>query len=415
MATNQSLFREPALQHQNTRLRGELLVIQPLRYGALLSLLLGLVVCAGLYLAWGTYARKEAVRGYLTPDRGVVKVVATQPSTVVERRVHEGQLVQEGEVLFALAPARVNSQGAPVHAQVLAALQEQRRILEAGVPRARRMAELEQHRLHARQRQLFQEIAAMESLVRLRSERLQLSRESLDVTQAPLAIEQGIYSKDEIRARRALLLEQTLQAEQLQVSLLAKRAELQNVDFELAQLPLDQQAATAQLQQSISQLDVTFGAEERVAIVAPVSGTVTAVQAVVGETVAMPAPLCVIVPRDAHLQAQVFIPTRAAGWVRAGQDVSLMYDAFPYEHYGAQSATVVSVSESILNPSEVDAPVALEEPVYEARLQLTSDRLQAFGKSHALQPGMLLTAHVTLERRTLLQWLLRPLYALRQG
>ena len=89
-----------------------------------------------------------------------------------------------------------------------------------------------------------------------------------------------------------------------------------------------------------------------------------------------------------------------------------MYDAFPHEHYGVQNSTVDSIAEVVLQSREVDSPVPLQEPVYAATLELASENIEAFGERHRLRSGMTLTGQVVLEERSLLRWLLRPLYAL---
>jgi len=45
------------------------------------------------------------------------------------------------------------------------------------------------------------------------------------------------------------------------------------------------------------------------------------------------------------------------------------------------------------------------------RVSLAAEEIVAYGQHHALQPGMLLTAEVILDRQSLLRWLFDPLYA----
>ena len=45
------------------------------------------------------------------------------------------------------------------------------------------------------------------------------------------------------------------------------------------------------------------------------------------------------------------------------------------------------------------------------RVILPTAEIVAYGQSHALQPGMLLTAEVVLDRQNLIRWLFDPLYA----
>lgn len=52
-----------------------------------------------------------------------------------------------------------------------------------------------------------------------------------------------------------------------------------------------------------------------------------------------------IIPLDAHLQAELFFPTRAFGFVRPGEQVRIL---FPNQKFGAHPGSVTQVSHTIL-------------------------------------------------------------------
>lgn len=99
--------------------------------------------------------------------------------------------------------------------------------------------------------------------------------------------------------------------------------------------------------------------------------------------------------------------------MRAGQDVRILYDAFPYQHYGAYHGRIVRVSQTVLTGSDVSTPVTLREPAYRATVALDRPDIDARGQRIALQPDMLLRADVILEKRTLMDWILSPLLSAR--
>jgi membrane fusion protein len=73
---------------------------------------------------------------------------------------------------------------------------------------------------------------------------------------------------------------------------------------------------------------------------------------------------------------------------------------------------VTSVSRTVLAPSEVAIPgLEIREPVFRIRARLDRETVAAYGERLPLQPGMLVTADVVIDRRTLFEWLLDPLYA----
>ena len=79
-----------------------------------------------------------------------------------------------------------------------------------------------------------------------------------------------------------------------------------------------------------------------------------------------------ILPADSPLQAELFIPARAIGFVEVGQDVRLLFDAFPYQRFGTYHGKIVKVSQTVLLDSDVSGPVKLQEPAYAATVALVS-------------------------------------------
>ena len=122
-----------------------------------------------------------------------------------------------------------------------------------------------------------------------------------------------------------------------------------------------------------------------------------------------------IVNADARMVAELYAPSRAIGFTRVGQEVRLMYDAFPFQRFGSFAGRISTISRTVLAPNEVDAPIQgqMREPVYRIRVQIAAQSIQAFGEQIPLQPGMTLAANIVLDRRTFLEWLLDPINAVR--
>ena len=150
---------------------------------------------------------------------------------------------------------------------------------------------------------------------------------------------------------------------------------------------------------------------------APGDGTVTAIQAVVGAAAGSTLSLMSVVPSDHKLDAHLYGPSRAVGFVRPGQRVLLRYQAFPYQRFGHYLGEVGSVSRTAVNPSDLPAPLATagsataSEPLYRITVQLAQQAVNAYGESRVLQPGMSLEAEVSLERRRLYEWVIEPIQA----
>jgi hypothetical protein len=105
-----------------------------------------------------------------------------------------------------------------------------------------------------------------------------------------------------------------------------------------------------------------------------------------------------------------------AAVVKPGQKVRLLYDAFPYQRFGAAQGTVEAVSATVLMPQEVNAALRAEEvrePVYRIDVKLDQQSVNANGQEFTLRPGMLVNADLLLERRTVFEWVFEPVLELR--
>ncbi|MFZ5601103.1 MAG: biotin/lipoyl-binding protein, partial [Pseudomonadota bacterium] len=98
-----SLFRAEAIAHQRNARMGDVLSVRTAPLAWLTGLFVLLALALLLFLGFGEYTRKARVVGFLAPSQGMVKVLATQAGTVIEKRVNEGQQVKQGDVLFVLA------------------------------------------------------------------------------------------------------------------------------------------------------------------------------------------------------------------------------------------------------------------------------------------------------------------------
>ena len=154
----------------------------------------------------------------------------------------------------------------------------------------------------------------------------------------------------------------------------------------------------AELNRSISSSDQELTESElrrRLHVLAPRDGVVTAVTAEVGHAVDPSRPVLSIVPPGARLQAQLFAPSKAVGFVRGGEAVMLRFDAYPYQKFGHTAGRVTEVARVALTGQD-----------------LSAQTIMAYGEARPLQIGMQLEADIMQERRKLYEWVLEPLISI---
>ncbi|MBU2864951.1 HlyD family secretion protein [Reinekea forsetii] len=123
------LFRKQAVEKQQNRLLGDVLVIPPISYSLVTAIIVLLVIAAIVLLFNGTYARKETVQGFLVPDTGVIKVYASTNGIVKDLLVNEGDLVVKNQPLMIINGDRILESGEHLESLMLLEYQEQQNIL----------------------------------------------------------------------------------------------------------------------------------------------------------------------------------------------------------------------------------------------------------------------------------------------
>jgi membrane fusion protein len=415
MATQPALFRQEAIDFVHQRQSwGEVVSLQPLSSTILSWCLAGLVVLILCFLAIAQYARKETVTGYLTPTFGTARIFVPQQGFVKELYIKEGQEVAEGDPLLTVVTSQITANGDDVNATVLAVLTQQRDVVERQIAAEERRVASEHDRLASTIKGIEGEIAQIEDQRNIQNERLKLS-ESFVSTAATLSA-RGALPAIELKRREQAALEQQQSLAGLDQQITARRTQLTDARHALEQLPIVAAERTRVLRGDLSSIEqrvAEVNGRRAYVIKAPTSGRVSTLQATVGQ-IADPRHMQLeIIPLDSTLQAQLFFPTRAFGFVRPGQQVRILYDAFPYQKFGTYRGSVAKVSRTILTGNENTGPINLKEPAYRVTVALERPDIDAYGLKTPLQPGMLLKADVILEQRSLMHWLLDPVLSAR--
>jgi membrane fusion protein len=408
------LFRAEALEHQERDWLGSIQLIRPVSLAVLTALAVLVAVAVAAYLTLGEYTRKAKVGGYLVPDRGVIRLLAPQPATIVESHVAEGRAVRRGDVLFVLAVGQATLSG-DTQAAVQTSIASRALSLQGA---ARQRGELEQTQLAAIDRQIDEmqrELGSMKIESDLQRQRLVLAEQAQ--AQYESLRNDNFVSAAQVRTKAEEVLNVKAQLQGLErqrASRLREIAALQAQRRELPMLARSAQGAIDRDLAALAQQAAETEARRRVVVRAPQDGVVSGVLAEPGQTVTPAVALASLLPADAKLQAHLFAPSSAVGFVRANQAVQLRYQAFPYQKFGHQSGQVVQVSRSPLQSSELAGlalPASLSaggEPLYRITVTLDRQSVAAYGQPQALAPGMQLEADVLLDRRRLVEWLFEP-------
>lgn len=410
-----SLFREEAIQfQQHRRLWGDVARLQPLSTKLLAWFMAAAAACICMFLCKAQYARKEIASGYLTPITGTSKVFASLQGTIRAVYVSEGQSVEEGQPLLTIDTSQIADNGVDVNSTMLGALAVRKHLLTGQIEAQEERAALERERLTSLIQGAEIELSQLQAQIIGQRERTRLSEEA---AQAGSELRGRGYMADvEFNKRRSAALEQKQWLNSLEQQLAARDNQLTETRHALQQLPIATAEKIRSIRDDLSTVDVRIAElDGRRAYVlrAPIAGRVSTLQATVGQYAEPRRLQMEIVPAKTILEAQLFVPTRAVGFVQPGQKIRIMYDAFPYQHYGTYSGRITKVSQTMVTPADAVGPLLLKEPAYRVTATIDQPQIEARGRRIPLQPDMLLRADIILEQRPLIQWLIEPLLSVR--
>lgn len=406
-----NLYRPEAITHQRRRLQGEVTIHQPISFAVLTAFLFVISAVLGAYVTLGSVARKETVAGWITPRAGMAQVYPPKVGIASAVFVRLGQQVTAGQ---ALARLNLDLNGAEGGLAARERVQTLARLAELDVQLAQSAVTHKGEGVRIRQR-----AAALEDEANnIRGQRT-FALEQLGIAKADLArvepeVKRGFVSLgDYDRRRQAVLAQQQVVADMdrriasLEASAADARSEAMSSagggTLEASQL----RAARAALVQTLAEIDVQGSNVIR----APISGTIAYMNLRPGETVASNTPVFAVSPTADELEAELIIPTRAAGFIEPGQQVRLMIDAFPFQRYGIVHGVVDQISRAAVSPNQIAAPFEIKETSYRATARISLTGSWARAARHEIRPGMTVKADIVTDRRTFLQWVLDPLIA----
>ena len=403
------LFRTEAVTAASARLGSP---VRPVGVAGwvLTIFLVSVFVVVFSFLANAKYARKETVPGELEPTAGALRITVSKPAVISQVHVRDGQFVEAGAPIVTLGLDPVIDGGESLGRALNKASRAQEDALTAQSQAHAQSSSRQDAEIVAKLRGLAVQQERLRYDLKLQRERLSLSQASLDAV-GPLH-DRGFFSDLQLRQRQEALVEAEQGASAIEKQIEDNDALTRELTADKQRLVADAAEVQAQLvgaNAQVAEKRATYAAESQIVLTAPQAGQVVALQAKPGAAAPASTALAVVLPRGSKLEAVLWAPSRSIGFVRPGAEVRLMYDAFPYQHFGVARGRVTSIADAPTNPNEMPVPIEAKEALYRVTVALDRQSIDAYGRSWALPPGGRLSADLVLESRSFLDWLMDPL------
>jgi adhesin transport system membrane fusion protein len=400
----------------------------------------GFLAFIAAFLVWAYFAEIDEItvgEGKVIPSSQVQVIQNLEGGIVADIPVRVGDLVQKGQIIMRLDPTRFSSSLGENQAKYDALLAKVTRLAAESTGQAfqapaaliksnPQLVNEERTLMATRQQEVDTAMTVLRQQAEQRSQELsekkaryQQLQESYDLVNQELKISkplvaQGVMSEVEIlrlerelndvkgemdAARLAIpRLEQAIaEARSKMTASIAKFRSDAAADLNLARAELAGTGATG------------VAAEDRLARTAvrsPVTGLVKQLKvATVGGVIQPGMEVMEIVPLEDSLLVETKIRPADVAFVSPGQDATVKITAYDFSVYGGLDAQVENITADTIVEEKGDK----KESFYIVRVRTKSTTFSESKKKLLIMPGMVATVHIRTGKKTILNYLLKPI------
>jgi membrane fusion protein len=416
---NDSLFRhEVAKAQQINRQTGDILLTQSLPMWGITLMIVVMTLSILLFLSFGEFTRKERVFGLTVPGHGAIRMNAVQTGTISACHVQEGAQVAAGDLLFEIRQETFSDLG-ETQKLIEDNLSHQSEKLADEISNRLKQAQQQESGLKDKARILQQEVASLKTEIDLQTQHVESLADMLEKMR-PL-FEDRIIPEIQYQQQISEHIVQQARLETLnrdRLNLESRLLEIRN-EFDTVHLRAEaDQSALERTLLSTEQQSLVQRGTHLTYIRAPVAGTVSNILVDVGRQIETGSPLATLLPQGVSLDAQVFVPSSAIGFLEPGQQVKLRYDAFPYQKFGVYNGELTELTHVDVPMKELQErfPHLMDKYLgmtfFRATVHPEAQTVEAYGKPIPLRAGLTLEADIQLDRKRLIEWVFDPLLAL---
>jgi adhesin transport system membrane fusion protein len=408
------------------------------------GLLYAIIAVFVLLIVWAAYAEVETLTrtdGRVIPSARLQVVQNLEGGIVREIHVRQGEMVEKGALIISLSPTQAGGEYESRKTQAVALIARTARLraeaagadkpvfppearLEGGDYVAAESAEFA-----SRRARLDLELSVIDS------QAVQRRKEAED-TRVTLATVEGILkSAREERVIVARLVERGLEPRLELVRLEGRLGEMEGkresarlaiprLEAALEELQARRSAAqrqyrteaaaelsrvTGELRAQEKLLPMLSDRVDRTELRAPMKGIVNRLfVSTVGGVVKPGEPLAEIVPADDELVIEARIQPKDIGFVTIGQPARVKLTAYDYSIFGSMEGVVTRISPDAVQVDE-------RESFYLARIETRTTMMEVLGRKLPILPGMQAQADIITGRKTVLNYLTKPLVAMKEN
>lgn len=397
---------------------------------------ISVVIC--LFLIWAAVTTVDeiaATSGEVVPSGQVQSIQHLEGGIVKEILVKEGALVEKGQVLIRLNPEQALAELEQNRARRAGLLLQAERLRAIGLdqpsnwaaagPGFEKLAEDQKaifegqiENAKSRRETIKAQIEQRKAELALFEEQEVTFRKNVEILEQQLAVREKLYKEGlgtyivyldiqkEVNLARGNLAKVLGDRQRSTEALAEAESRLNELETTLRGTALSELgAATSELAQVHEVLAKFEDRVRRLDIKAPVRGIAKGLKVfTVGGVIPPGAVILEIVPLDKELLVETRISVRDVGHIAVGQPVMVKIVTYDFARYGGITGELKDVSATTFLDDK-------QQPYYKGIVALDRNYVGFDPERSRVLPGMTVQADITTGQKTLLEYLLKPIYS----
>lgn len=419
-----NIFRQEIIDNNRVRCLGSVLEVTFLNKTSVIGVTLSIVVALLLFLTIASYTKRNSVSGEVISTLRPINIASQHQGYISDVYVTVASSVAAGQKLYRINTGK-SIQSGIIGERSIAAIERQ-------------IATIKDIILGLKTNQIKTE----NNLVEQRNKYLALNASSEEILNKSVKglksyeatlnnyrkyQQQGLITKDQYIYQLNNYFQQQNIWNGINNQHVQERVQIINIESEIASKKIDFQNQMLEYELKLQDLDrqlAAVEAETDVYVVAPYAGKIESLNISIGQYVNFNDSLAQLLPHsDNEYQLILWVPDKNMPYLVEGARISIRYDAFAWQKFGQFSGQIKEISRvpASLQEMSLYRSAPREELIrtggnyYKVSCSLKNNGMVFNGKTISLSNG--LTANVTLflEQRPLWQWILSPLYDVKES
>ncbi|EAN8329677.1 HlyD family efflux transporter periplasmic adaptor subunit [Salmonella enterica] len=412
------MFRKEVFEEIENGHLGDVHISSPVSYvflGVICLFITGLIL---LFLFFGHYTHRETVTGVIIPSNGVVNITSGKSSGVItELYVHQGDNVKRGSKLFKVINDRSIDGAGSVQEVINENIRKQIKEMSKEIDNNKILLNNGLELLNTTLILLYKK--KNETLMQIKTVSDKVKEDERFISSISDVYKKKYISELDMRQQKIQYSNDIQNLKNLNIQLIDTMKQIKDGEHQLTSLPLEYSIKNGQILSRINEMRSTISqnSSDRENIITSKSdGVVSSILFYRGQNVSIGETIISLLPSNSFFIAELFVPSNAMGFIKTGNKVVLRYQAYPYQKFGQQYGEIYQISRNILTPRELTSVTGsqIQSPFYRVLVKLEHQYVPVYDKKETLMSGMLINADILTDKRTLIEWVLEPLYGLKE-